>query len=436
MSFKFRKVLPKLILMISVLILVGCGQAAAPEPQKPEVAEVVVEPTAAEVVEARSIKFAFDNPPFWNEQAQRFAGQAGVEVNYEEVPFPQLHDFYQTNLLGGESGIDVLHVHDGWAAEWGSRELLLPLDDLVTDEYKNDLPPGTLDLLSVDGKLYGFPLYYWTTNFYYRTDLFDASGVEVPENLVEMLAVSQKLKEDHDVHGVLMALGTPGQASTTFAIAYRGEGGEVLTDGQPSFNTEAAVAALTNLVALNDAGVIDPSSFELTGSVPASNQYVQGGVAMLWGPPPTFNFAANPEISKVEGNVAVALVPGGSVNRSASAHETGSRAIAFNSGDVDAAKDFLLYVTQSDEMVDMALTLGRVPARISALSNEKVQAEYPLAGIMAEQLSYPGGLPIVHENGTEIADAVGRQVLEAIQAGKDPAQALADAEAEVLQIIK
>lgn len=423
------------VLALSVLgaLLVGCAPRSAPTPTT--VSEVTPTP------EPEVVKFVYDNPPAWQEQVVRFTEDTGVEVIYEEVPFTQLHDRYQTALLAGEYDFDVLHVMDMWVKEWGPKGLLMPLDEWVTDEMVADYPAGVLDnLKAVDAETgvehqYGIPLYYWVTNLYYRTDLFEKADLGPPQTVEEMRETARVLQERFGGFGFLTSMGNP---TTAFGIVLRGEGGEVLTDGQPSFNNEAGLVALRHLVGLVEDGTIDPASFELTSSIAAIDIFIQGNAAMFWGSPPTFPMSVDPDKSKVVGKVGVALMPGGSVNKTATSHETGGRAIPFNARDPEAAWRYIDWVTGTEEMVWIAVHpgLGRVPARKSALNDPRTRENYSLTPMVDKQLSSgPAGMVIVHEKGTEISEALGRHLTAALRLEKSPEEALADAEEEILKIL-
>lgn len=425
----FARIILLLCVMGLVASVVGCAAKSTP----------TVRPLSTPV--AKVIKFPYDEPPWWREQAARFTEETGIVVDYEVVPFPQLHDRYQTALLSGEYDFDVFHTRDDWTAEWGTMGLLYPLDDLITDEMRADYPPGVLEKLTAVDKatgekhLYGVGLYYWIWGFYYRTDLFEEAGLEPPETFAEMREMAKELQERFEISGFITALG--GSSPTTiFGMVLRGEGGEILTDGRPSFNNQAGLRALENLVGMVKDGTVDSSSFELSSSTKMIDQFIQGRAAMTFATPPTLVMAADPEKSKVVDQVAVALMPGGSVNRSATSHETGSRTIAYNANDPEAAWEYLKYVTQPEQMVEMALALGRVPARKSALNDPRVQEKYPLAAIVAEQLEYPSGMVVVHERSTEISEALARHLTAALRLEMSPEEALAKAEAEILSIIE
>ena len=407
-----------LVILVAAVLAVGCSSGE----------------------DKKEVVFAYDNPApvnYWRDQMQAWGEtEEDIEVSYEEVPFAQLHDRYQTELLSGDPSFNVLHVRDDWIAEWAPKGWLHELDDLFTSDMRSHFSQGVLDRLSSDGHIYGVPLYFWITAFYYNTELFDEAGVSAPpKTWSELRDVAKKIQDATGVHGFCTALAATNPANF-YAIMLRGEGGEVLTDGKPSFNNDAGVRALQYILDLIEDGTLHPSSLEQTNSVGSIDLFIQRECAMYVGPPPTLLFAANPDNSKIVGKAVVALVPGGTVNRTATYHENGARAIPADAEDIEAAWKFIEHIVKTDQMVDMALTLGRVPADKSALADSSVQGEYPLAAIIAEQLdSGPSGMAIVHENATEIGDALSKQLIKAFLGEATAEQALADAEADIEGII-
>lgn len=436
------------VAVISSLIS-GCSKPASTPTLVPTAVPATLVPKATTVPEATptasiialkgTVFFPYDDPPFWQQQGKRWEA-TGYQMNYQVVPFTQLFNKYQTSLLGGER-LDVIHVHDLWATTFGSMGLLRPLNDRITPEMIAQYPPGLFDKLSIadsqgNKQIVAMPLYLWTTNFYYRKDIFEANGVEVPKTFTEMRTLAKKLQgvAGADVYPFMNALG--GSASTSmFCIVLRGEGGEILTDGKPSFNNEKGLAALEEIVGLVKDGSVDPASFTYNSGSQICEPFAQGKAMMIFGPPPTLNFCNNPDNSKVVGKVEFALMPGGSKNASASVHETGGRAIPITSQDPEAAWNYIQFVTSPDEVKQMTIALGRVPASLEVLNNKEVIEKYPIVTIIPEQLTYPSGMPVVHPKGVEISKVLADEIVSACMGQKTPQQALSDAETKVNAIL-
>lgn len=412
-----------LLLVVTLVAVVGCGLGNAPT------STATPSKTANTVVKAQPVRIPFDDPPWWTNQAKHYT-QFGFPVDLQVVPFTQLHDKVQTSLLGGACDYDVIHAHEGWTAEWATRGWLEPLEGRLDEATLADYPASAiLKQVGPDGKTHTYTvgLYVWLNSFYWRTDIVKE---EPPKTWDELIAMAAKYGTA-DTPGFIVALGAS-SSTVLYGTILRGEGGEILTNGKPSFNNAAGLKSLDTMIRLTK--VLAPQSWaENSGSV-TSQDFVAGTAVFAFAPPPTLVMAADPKQSKVVGKVAVGLVPGGSVNRSATYSENGGRAITACSTNKDRAWEYIQRVTSKYEMVYMSLALGRVPARISALNDPLVQSMYPLAKIVPEQLKYPAGMTVVHPRGTEISKVMADWLVKAMKGEVSAQEALNKAETDVKAI--
>ncbi len=80
---------------------------------------------------------------------------------------------------GGQ--FDVLTIGMYEASLWGQKGWLQEMKDLPASYALDDVFPSVRDGLSVDGKLFALPFYAEASITYYRTDLFKAAGLTMPE---------------------------------------------------------------------------------------------------------------------------------------------------------------------------------------------------------------------------------------------------------------
>ena len=64
---------------------------------------------------------------------------------------------------------------------WGSRGWLKPLDDFGEDYDYEDIFETVRAGLSADGTLFAVPFYPESSFTFYRDDLFEEAGLEMPE---------------------------------------------------------------------------------------------------------------------------------------------------------------------------------------------------------------------------------------------------------------
>ncbi|MCP1314015.1 ABC transporter substrate-binding protein, partial [Halomonas sp. 707D7] len=86
-----------------------------------------------------------------------------------------------TDIATGGGQFDVMTIGAYEAPIWAEREWLTPLDNLPDDYDADDLLGSVRDGLSLDGTPYALPFYAESSMMYYRTDLFEQAGIEMPE---------------------------------------------------------------------------------------------------------------------------------------------------------------------------------------------------------------------------------------------------------------
>lgn len=431
------------VLMIVSLLAAACTPAApAPEASESKPAETVSKPaeTTQEKSEVREITVLYlDDPPFWSEQAQRFTEATGIKVNWEGVPFLQLHDKMLTALATGDSPWDVIHVRDDYVAEFGSRGFLLPLEDRITPEIKSQSPDQAWENLTWDGHNYGVPRYFWLWQFYINEEILAEAGfTEPPKSWDEVAEMAEAITADTDGDGEIDRWGYceawgENFASYPFLLHLRAAGGNVFDgNGKPIFNSEAGVSALNWMIEMAKTDNYCPSAYELMQTGALSELFAQGSIGMVASTTQTFRLASDPEKSRVVGKINAAMLPG-DVVKSATFSETGALGIPATAKNPDLAWEYIKFVTSYEEEKAMALTISSIPAVTKALVDPEVQSKYPHFKFVEEQMQYPFGM-IMHPNSAEVNAAIARNVILALNGVETPQAALDKAYQEVLDI--
>ncbi|WP_372373869.1 sugar ABC transporter substrate-binding protein [Vreelandella venusta] len=85
-----------------------------------------------------------------------------------------------TDIATGGGQFDVMTIGTYEVPIWGERGWLEPLENLPDDYNEDDLLASVRDGLSLDGTLHALPFYAESSMMYYRTDLFEQAGIEMP----------------------------------------------------------------------------------------------------------------------------------------------------------------------------------------------------------------------------------------------------------------
>lgn len=102
--------------------------------------------------------------------AAEFTELTGVEIVIDAVPYIGLFDSITTQLRASTATHDVVTLDVLWLPAF--RHGLVPLDDLVTQEMIDDFLPTMQDGGTLNGNLYGMPMWINSKVLIYRADLF------------------------------------------------------------------------------------------------------------------------------------------------------------------------------------------------------------------------------------------------------------------------
>ena len=117
-----------------------------------------------------------------------------AEVVIEEQQWTGLVERLTTALSSSDSP-DVVEMGNTQAQAFEAAGALLDLTEYTEQLGGDDLLQSLLEAGTYDGRLFGVPYYAGARIMIYRTDLFEAAGVEVPTTIEEMIAASAALIE-------------------------------------------------------------------------------------------------------------------------------------------------------------------------------------------------------------------------------------------------
>lgn len=219
-----KKWLSIMLSAILVLSLAACGssgeeQPAQPEGSAPESAETEMPVPAEENGDAQdaAASYAGEKLVIWtnltadaqyevlNKQFTELADELGVEVSVEKVAFNEMYEKLSTAATSGDVP-DIMHTNFGGTAYLYAAGSIMPMDDVINEIGAEDFSPAYRKVLTgSDGKIYGLPDWAMHTSVWYRKDIFEEKGIEVPETWDDFLAAAQEINTD-EVSGFAVPL--------------------------------------------------------------------------------------------------------------------------------------------------------------------------------------------------------------------------------------
>ncbi len=291
---------------------------------------------------------------------------------------------------GGQ--FDVLTIGMYEAALWGAKGWLEPMKDLPADYQLDDVFPSVRDGLSVKGTLYALPFYAESSMTYYRTDLFKAAGLTMPERptWTQMGEFAAKLnKPDQGQYGICLR-GKAGWGEnmaliTTVANAWGGRWFD--EKWQPEFTGPEWTGALTFYVdTMKKYGPPGASSNGFNENLALFNS---GKCAMWVDATVAGSFVTDKSQSKVADSVGFTYAPHEKTDKGSAWLYSWALAIPTSSKAKDAASTFTQWATSQAyaKLVADKDGIANVPpgTRASTYSDAYMKAA-PFAKITLESL--------------------------------------------------
>lgn len=313
---------------------------------------------------------------FMRDQAAAFGDETGIQVDIQFLPFEKAMD-RQTTLVAAKSGeVDVFGTHYAQIGKFG--EGMVPLNDLAAEDgiTAEDYVANAFDYLSVDGKLLAIPFTFDLRTLFYRTDLFEAAGIEAPPTTwEELVEVGQTVNAPPDVYGFI-TVGKGDPVLREYSDRLWGNGGDFLENGlepsPPAWNQPAGVEALTWMRDLIWEYQIAPEGTPSYGWEENAQLFAagQGAMSKQWSPAAM----EDPQQSTIIGKYAVApLTHHKTATTTAICH---ARGINLFSEKQDAAWQYVKYVTSPEQLLAFFQEGGGSrPAQVAALEQARDIAE-------------------------------------------------------------
>ncbi|MBV7329480.1 extracellular solute-binding protein [Chloroflexi bacterium TSY] len=193
-----------MISLIITLILSACVPAPATQPSTNEDAADTT--TGDEVTTITCLALG------WNgvEDVIKVFEEENPDINVEPemVPFNALFEQIQVRLGANSTDPDVLSVDVPLVAGYGLRGWLLPLEDVFTEEERQDWLDAALEAGSYEGNLLAAPVSTSTQLLFYNADLFEKAGLTSPGEddrltYAQIAELAPQLTFDEDGDGIM-----------------------------------------------------------------------------------------------------------------------------------------------------------------------------------------------------------------------------------------
>lgn len=314
---------------------------------------------------------------FWgNVKAGYEAKYPNVTIQWVTAPYGEILN-QVINMAGGGDRIDCMFSEMIWLPALVDSGLAMPMEDVLDEDFLNDYYPNIRKAHTIDGKVYGAPLYVSPSLLFYNKDLFKKAGLDPekpPKTYDEMLAMAEKLSALTTEDGnKVYAFGQPtasviviGSSLQAFAANFGGtvldETGQLTAD-DPGFKDSLHMLQL-----------LDEKGYNPQNSKPKDmrNLFALGQLAMYYDNSWGYNGARsiNPDVAEFA--AAAEPLKGGNGDGASTLQSHCFVAVDNGPAHTEAIKNFIQYVITPEILNDYIANIA--PALPAKKSMEHMEA--------------------------------------------------------------
>jgi ABC-type glycerol-3-phosphate transport system substrate-binding protein len=370
------------------------------------------------------------------EAAAEWSDATDGTITMDAVPYENLHDKQALTLSSG-SDFDIVYVHPSWFGEYVEGGFLAPIDEYLADADRNpegfsadSYLPGVLEQGASDGTQYCLPDFVSTIVAAYRTDVYEAAGLDAPETVDDILSDAAQLNGTDGMAGIALPGKRTGAVADVFSSLLTAQGNWWFgDDGTSTLDDDAATAAMEFYT---EAAKYAPEGMLNMAVDDAATAGATGAAAIV--------ISTTPSLSALEDDSKSTTVgKWGYVPLAFSADAPGGEliywnwCIAANSENKDAAYSFLQWYTDTAQQAKVAVAAATLGATKDFYTDEELAGQLPFLPAVNAALSNSNPQPssadwpkIQDQLETAVQDAVSgtKSVDEAVAAMQDALSAL------------
>lgn len=320
--------------------------------------------------------------------ATDFTAETGIEVEISETPYGEAHQKQILAFQTGNGQYDVVQFDNTFLANYGANEFLEPLDEYVdgsTEYDADDFSTALQDYGDYEDQTLGLILSTEPFLLWYRTDVYEDLGLEVPTTWDEYLANAKAISDAGEADGQVMGYATPANTWWWMQLVWS-FGGDLYDDGfNPTVNTPEVAAATEFYV--ESLGAAPAGGIAATGD-DVTNLFISQNIGQMIQYSGYHPLVVDPETSNYPDTIATARVPIGTEDV---IHLAGwNIGVPADSKNKDAAWQFLEYVMGKTNAKKFLEAGAAAPGRISTTTDPDLLAETPYLS----HLNIPDGVRV------------------------------------------
>lgn len=349
------------------------------------------------------------------------AANPGITIDLEITTTDGLPQRILTALQSGAAP-DVIDVQHGWVNGYAQNDLILPMDDVITD--REDYIPAALEYVTWNDQTWAVPYRIETHAVLYNRAHFTDAGLDPdapPQTWDELVAAATALTKDGRFGFAITGGGEVGNTIFRSLPFIWMAGGAIISDDgtEVLVNSPETVAAVKFYTDFYLNGLSPTSTLENDGTA-NRRLFIAETVSMYQ----SGQFDVGSIRAENDGiDIGVMMIPHPEGADTAAILGGWSLVLPRDAANPEEARTFMAFLAESE---NMAVLTDTFPARISAMEAERFQD--PILNVFKGMLPYGRPVP-AHPNWVQISQAY-FDGIQRILLGDEDAQTSMDQAAE------
>lgn len=305
-----------------------------------------------------------------------------VTVEFVELPTDSNQQFQtlSTVMQAQDNSLDIFELDCTWPQTFISAGWVENLDNVFAAGELEEHFEGSASVGHYQGSQYTLPIYINTGTLFYRTDLLENYGYDVPETWDELVEISQDImSKEPDITSGFSSAWKPYEGLVCSAMEFFwAYGGEVVDDdGNVLINSPENAAALQKMYdMIYTDKIVDPA---INGYmwVDSRAPFFSGNTLFIRDWPTTINGANDPEKSQVAGNVGFAPLPRGPSGQNYNTMGGWQIAVSAFSDNKEIAKLLVKHMASYEAQKIRAIENSHIPSRLAVMEDPEVLEAVP-----------------------------------------------------------
>lgn len=343
-----------------------------------------------------------------------------------------VHDDFVNKLAVEDTSVDIMNLDATYMAEFASADWVLDLSEYFDESVRAEYLSGSIDQMTYNGKLIAMPYLTNASVLFYRQDVIDELGVDVPTTYQGWIDLAEQAVGVNGVEYVSLFQAAQSEALVcNWCEFIWSNGGNVLDEnGNPVANSENNIQA-TNIM-LDLIENYAPDGITTYAETESEQVFLEGKALYLrdWS---GFWTTANGESSKVAGKVGVTTLPYGPEGDAGHACLGGSGLVVNKYIDDEhktGAIDFITYLTSFEVMKEICIASTQPPTHKAVYTDPDVLEAIPFYSEFGSVIEEAMARPKAQEY-AKVSDSIQRNVHQALTGEVDVVSALNALQAEL-----